>query len=209
MHLRPALFACLLAISIACWFALPGQQQGPPAINIPPVNDPVILDPAQVTAIAAEISQRSEHLKPMLEQVHTAEWLSKGAPEAYVSQWRSLMEQNQAIENDMTAIGQHPDAMSDIMKALFRVHRFDSDLGGLLKAVGHYQNPALADLIESVAAGDAGGIGKLQQYVLDLAAEKERLLDVEDKEAQRCRSELANQPPARGASARKTTGISK
>jgi hypothetical protein len=208
MHVRPVFFASLLAVSIACWFAVPSQQQGPPAVAIPAVIDPIVLDPAQVTAIASEISQRSEQLKPMLDQVHTADWVARDAPEAYVAQWRSLKEQNQAIEDDMTTIEQHPEAMSDIMKALFRVHRFDSDLEGLLKAVRRYQNPALADLIESVAAGDQSGLGKLQQYVLDLASEKERLLDVEDKEAQRCRSELANQPPARPA-ARKTTGTPK
>jgi hypothetical protein len=200
MRVRPAFFACLLAVSIACWFVVRGQQQ-------PAVVDPIVLEPEQVTAIAGEISQRSEHLKPMLDQVHTADWVAKGAPEAYVAQWRSLTEQNQAIETDMATIEQHPEGMSDIMKALFRVHRFDSDLDGLLKAVGRYQNPALADLIQSVAIGDQNGVGKLQQYVLDLATEKERLLDVEDKEAQRCRSELANQP--RPTAARKTNGIPK
>lgn len=201
MRLSPAFFACLLAVSAACWLMVRGQQT--------PASEPVALDPGQVSAIAVEIAARSEHLKPMLDQVHTADWVAKGAPEAYVAQWRSLTEQNQAIGNDMTAIQQHPEAMSDIMKALFRVHRFDSDLGGLLKAVGKYQNPALADLIESVAAGDLIGVGKLQQYVLDLASEKERLLDVEDKEAQRCRSQLAGQPVARPAAARKTTGTPK
>jgi hypothetical protein len=202
MHVRPVFFASLLAVSIACWFVVRGQQQ-------PAVIDPIVLDPAQVTAIAGEISQRSEHLKPMLEQVHTADWVANGAPEAYVAQWRSLTEQNLAIENDMATIEQHPEAMSDIMKALFRVYRFDRDLDGLLKAVGRYQNPSLAELIQSVAAGDQSSLGKLQQYVLDLATEKERLLDVEDKEAQRCRSELANQSPARPATARKTNGIPK
>jgi hypothetical protein len=183
---------------------VPGQQPAP--IVIPSVVEPVVLEPAEVTAIAQEILQRSEQLKPMLDQVHTADWVAKGAPDAYVPQWSSLTEQNLAIENDMTAVEQHPEAMSEIMKALFRVHRFDSDLDRLLRTVRRYQNPALADLIESVSAGDQRGVQKLQQYVLDLASEKERLLDVEDKEAQRCRSQLANQPLARPGPARKTTG---
>jgi len=203
MRLRPAFLASLLAVSIACWFVVRGQQ---PPIVIPAVVDPVVLEPTEVTAIALEISQRSEQLKPMLDQVNTADWVAKGAPEAYVPQWSSLTEQNLAIENDMTTVEQHPEAMSEIMKALFRVHRFDSDLDRLLRAVRRYENPSLADLIESTAAGDQRGVQKLQEYVLDLASEKERLLDVEDKEAQRCRSELAKQPLARPAAARKTTG---
>jgi hypothetical protein len=204
MRLRPVFFASLLAVSIACWFVVRGQQPAP--IVIPAVVDPVVLEPAEVTAIAQQISRRSDQLKPMLDQVHAADWVAKGAPEAYIAQWSSLTEQNLAIETDMTTVEQRPAAMSEIMKALFRVHRFDSDLDRLLKAVRRYQNPALADLIESVAPADQNGVVKLQQYVLDLASEKERLLDVEDKEAQRCRSELANQPPARPAAARKTTG---
>jgi len=196
MSLRPVLFAALTILAMACWLGVGAQQ-------------PVSPDPTQVTAIAGEISQRSEHLKPMFEQVHAADWVANGAPEAYVSQWRSLAEQNDAIVADMSGIAQHPEAMSDIMKALFRVYRFDGDLNGLLGSVRRYQNPALADLIESVAAGDQDGVGKLQQYALDLASDKERQLDVENNEAQRCRSMLAGQPPARTAAPKKTNGTSK
>jgi hypothetical protein len=105
----------------------------------------------------------------------------------------------------MSGIAQHPEAMQDVMRALFRVHRFDSDLDGLLGSVRRYQNPALADLIESVAAGDLKSIEKLEQYVLDLANEKERELDLENNEAQRCRSILASQPPVHPSAPRKTT----
>lgn len=187
MRLRPAFLAVLMAVVIACWFGVRAQQQ---------TGERVPLDSAQVSAIASEISQRSEHLRPMFEEVHPADWIAKGAPEAYVSQWASLMEQNQAIQTDMTAISQHPEAMQEVMKALFRVQRFDRDLDLLLGAMRRYQNPALADLIDSVAAGDLSSVGKLQQYTLDLANEKERQLDVVDKEAQRCRSLLASCPVA-------------
>jgi hypothetical protein len=193
MRLRPALLLIPMAAVLACWFALRAQeQQGPP-------------DPTQVAAIADEISKRSEHLKPMLDEVHPADWVAKGAPEAYVAQWKSLTEQNQAIVSDMAEIAQHPEAMQDMMKALFRVHRFDGDLAGLLGALRRYQNPALADLIDSVAAGDQTAIAKLEQYVLDLAGEKERQIDLEDKEAQRCRATLAAQPPAHTAAPKKTS----
>jgi hypothetical protein len=119
------------------------------------------------------------------------------------------VEQNQAIETDMKDIAQHPEGMQDVMRALFRVHRFDSDLNELLSAVRRYQNPALADLIESVAVSDQAGVEKLQQYVLDLADATEKQLSVEDEEAQRCRGNLASQPPVRTAAPKKTNGTSK
>ena len=190
---RPAIFAFALTLVTACWFVVRpqqvrAQQQAPaPAYRIP-------VDPSDVTAIAQAIELRSEHLTPLLDGVHAADWAAKGAPEVYVAQWNSLSEQNRAIQSDMAGIAQRPDAMQNVMSALFRVHRFDSDLDRLLEGIRRYQNPALADLIESVAAGDQNGVEKLQQYVLDLANEKERRLDVEDQEAQRCRAQLANQP---------------
>jgi hypothetical protein len=49
----------------------------------------------------------------------------------------------------------------------------------------------------------------LQRYVLDLANQKEQLLSIEDKEAQRCRSALASQPIARPVAPKKTNGLSK
>jgi hypothetical protein len=202
MRLPPALFAFPLAVSAACWFAVFARPQ------TPETADHIPVDPADVTAIAGQISRRSGHLRPMFQQVHAADWVANGAPQAYLTQWNSLTAQNDAIQTDMAAVAQHPEAMQDVMKALFRIHRFDSDLDGLLGSVRRYQNPALADLIESVASDDQRGIEKLQQYVLDLADEKERQLEIEDKEAQRCRAALANQPPARPA-APKTNGASK
>jgi hypothetical protein len=204
MRLRPVFFAILTAAVTACWFAVPAQQQPPPA-----APDQIFVDSSEVPVLATRISERSEHLKPMFEQVHVDEWVAKGAPEAYASQWKSLEEQNQAIETDMTGIARHPQGMQDVMKALFRVHRFDSDLNSLLSAVRRYQNPALADLIESVSVSDQAGIEKLEQYVLDLADANEKQLSVEDEEAQRCRAALASQPPARTAAPKKTNGTSK
>jgi hypothetical protein len=201
MRRHPASFAFPLVVA-ACWFALSARPQAPAGDRTP-------LDPTAVAAIAGQISQRSEHLKPMFEEVHAADWVAKGASETYVSQWSSLTQQNDAIRSDMDAIAQRPEAMQDVMRALFRVHRFDGDLNALLNSVRRYQNPALADLIESVASGDQDSVEKLQQYVLDLANEKERQLDVEDKEAQRCRATLANQPVARPPAQRKTTGTPK
>src|SRR5271163_1838247 len=107
MRLRPALFAILMAVVTACWFAVRAQQQ-PLA-----TADRVPIDTGQVAAIAGGISQRSGHLKPMFDEVHTADWVTKGAPEAYISKWKSLTEQNEAIGAEMTAIAQQPEAMQE------------------------------------------------------------------------------------------------
>lgn len=198
--------AVLIVLVSACPF--PGRAQSPDAARRTPI------DPAEVVAAAAAISGRAEHLKPMFDEVQPAEWVAKGAPQAYVAQWASLNEQNGAVETDMASVSQRAASkqeaaagasLEQVLQALFRLHRFDSDLDGLLKAVRRYQNPALADLIESVAADDQTGMEKLQQYALDLSAEKDRQLDLVNQEAQRCRSLLASQPAPRPAAQRKST----
>jgi hypothetical protein len=195
MRLLPVFFVILIATV--------GNAQPP----LTPARIPI--DSSEVPSIAAKVSERSEHLTPMFEQVHISEWIAKGAPDTYNSQWNSLVQQNQAIETDMKDIAEHPERMQDVMHALFRVHRFDIDLNALLIAVRRYQNPALADIIESAAVSDQAGVEKLQQYALDLADVTEKQLSIEDEEAQRCRGSLASQPPVRTAAPKKTNGTSK
>jgi len=152
------------------------------------MSDPEILD------IFAGISKHAARIEPMLQQIHPAEWVAKGAPETYVTQWQSALEQLQAIRNDMSALTQHPDRMQDCMKALFRVQASQKALLSLMGGLRRYQNPALAELIESVSAEDQGDLDRLQQYLLELAGEKEQQYALVDREAQRCRSTLAGQP---------------
>lgn len=206
MRLRSAFFAFILIAFVSCWVAVRAQQQPAPQQTGAIVIAPDYLDTSQVADFAKQISERSRRLKPMFADVHPADWVAKGAPDAYVAQWRSLSEQNDAIVNDMAGIAQAPEGLEQVLTALFRVHRFDGDLTGLLSAVRRYQTPELADQLNSAAIGDQSALDKLQAYALSLANEKEQRLAIEDSEAQRCRSQLAGQPPARSSvSARKTT----
>jgi hypothetical protein len=193
MRLRPAFLAAGIAAVVSCWLGIRAQQQPPAAENRLSLQA-LSLDPADVTALTGEISQRSERLKPLFAQVNPGGWAEKGAPQVYAAQWKSLGEQNTSIQVDMAEAGQHTDAMPAMMSALFRVHRVDTDLEGMIPAIRRYQDEGLGDQIEAVFAGDQRAVEKLQQYVLDLANEKERLLEVENSEAQRCRAQLARQP---------------
>ena len=60
-----------------------------------------------------------------------------------------------------------------------------------------YQNPALADLIVSVAAEDQADLEQLQNYILDLANQKDQEYLVVDREAQRCRATISREPARR------------
>jgi len=148
----------------------------------------------QVVAIFSAISQHASRIEPMLQQIKPNDWVAKGAPDTYVAQWNSAMEQLKAIQSDMSALAQHPEQMTECMKALFRVQASHQVLNSLMDGLRKYQNPALAELIESVSAEDQANIDRLEQYVLQLSTEKDQQYAVVDSEAQRCRATLSRQP---------------
>ncbi len=147
-----------------------------------------------IVAVLNRIAQRTARLTPMLDQVHTTEWVAKGAPDTYNAQVATAKQQIGAIQSDMAALTARPEAMQDCMKGLFRVQTFHRSLDSLMGGLRRYQNSALADLILSVAAEDQEDLGKLEQYILDLADQKEKEFRVVDNEAQRCRATISREP---------------
>jgi hypothetical protein len=87
------------------------------------------------------------------------------------------------------------------MKALFRLQSTHVVLDSLMAGARKYQNPALADVIESVASENNADADRVERYVLQLAGAEEEQFNVVDREAQRCRATLSRQPadPARPA----------
>src|SRR5437879_4825633 len=152
----------------------------------------------QLKTLFQQIGVRAARLEPMLDGVHAQDWLAKGAPDTYVAQSKSVREQLTAVQADMSALAQKPDQMAGTMKALFRVQGVHRLLATLLGGVRRYQNPAVADLIESVAAEDQSDLDRVEQYLIELGSQKEHELQVAEAEAQRCRGILLKQPaPAR------------
>ncbi len=151
----------------------------------------------QAIEVLNGISQHESRLEPMLAQLRPADWVAKGAADTYVQQLASVNRQIQLIETDMTGLAQHPNQMTDCMKALFRAQAFHQMLDSLLGGLRRYQNPALADLIEAVAAEDRADLDRLENWVLELATAKDAQFDVVDREAQRCRATLSRQPDTR------------
>lgn len=152
----------------------------------------------QILGILSAVSQDAARLEPMLQEVHPKDWITKGAPETYAIQWDSAVKQVRGIEQDMTALAQHPDQLTDCMRALFRAESLHITLDSLMGGLRKYQNAALAELIQSVAAENEGNLEKFRSYLLDLVKQKDEEFKVIDHEAQRCRANLSRDPaPAR------------
>jgi hypothetical protein len=181
-------------VLIACFISLPVFAQQPGAT--------ASFNEAQIAAIYGGIAKHAARLEPMLGQVRPADWVAKGAPDTYVTQFNRTIGEIREIQTEMAALAQQPGQMSATMKALFRVQTTHQLLGSLMGGLRKYQNPALADLIEAVAAEDQGELTQLQQYLVELASDKDEQFRLVDSEAQRCRAALSRQPappPARKA----------
>ena len=70
----------------------------------------------------------------------------------------------------------------------------DALLRSIASGIRKYQNPAVADLLQSLIADTSADREKLRQYLVDLVAEREQQFKIMDQEAQRCRALLSRQP---------------
>lgn len=151
------------------------------------------------------LSAQSKRLKPILDQLTPQQWVSKGAPETYVAQWRDAQTELGYLVEAVKALEKQPDRLSLALSAYFRLQALELRLNSLVDGVRTYQNPAVGDLLVGVLGENATNRDKLRQYITDLAATKEQEFQIVDQEAQRCRGVLSRQAPARPAPAKKKT----
>ena len=144
--------------------------------------------------ILDNISAQSKRLIPILEQIDPNVWITaRGAPDQYVHQWRSSQDQLKAILTDTANLSKEPEKLSAALQTYFRVQAVQTMLQSLVEGIRRYQNSALADLLAGVAAEGSSDRERFQQYIVNLATEREEMFGIMDHEAQRCRSALSNQ----------------
>jgi hypothetical protein len=149
------------------------------------------------------LSSQANRLKPILDQLTPQEWVSKGAPQAYVDQWKGAQSELGYLVDSAKALEKQPERLSVALDTYFRMQSLESRLNSLVDGVRNYQNPAIGDLLIGVLAENSSNRDKLRQYITDLASTKEQEFQIVDKEAQRCRGVLTRQPSKPAAPAAK------
>ncbi len=147
----------------------------------------------------AAFSDQAKRLKPILDQLTPQEWVAKGAPQAYVSQWQEAEQELSYVATSAQSLERDPERLTLALDTYFRWERLASDLSSLVEGVRHYQNPAVGDLVVSVMGENSSNRELLKQHITDLAAQKEQEFAVVDKEAQRCRGQVTRPAPARSS----------
>ncbi len=140
------------------------------------------------------LSVQAQHLKPIIDQVQPADWESKGASSTYVAQWNTVQAQLKYLISASEAFSRQPERLALGLETYFRMQAVESTLGSLTEGVRKYQNPALASIMQSVIAENSTNRDRLRKYLQDLATQKEEEFQVADREAQRCRAALLQQP---------------
>ena len=157
-----------------------------------------------IQKLVTAIAEQSARIQPLVEQIRPKEWVAKGASDTYVQQWDSAHAQAQTVKLSADNLVREPQRLSAALDTYFRLQNLEVVLTSLIDGVRKYQNPALAELLQSELVANSASRQQLRQYVVDLAATKEQEFKVMDQEAQRCRESISRQPLA--APPKKKTG---
>lgn len=159
-----------------------------------------------------DLLAQTQRLDPVLDQVQPESWVANGAPEAYVTQYKSLRDEVKYLGQTAAALSRQPERMSIAFDAYQRLQVIESRLQSLADGIRRYQNPSVADLLLGLVSETNASRDRLRQYVQDLIVQREKERDVLEREAQRCRASLSQKPaplPARATAPAKPLGESK
>lgn len=140
---------------------------------------------------AEKISGDVARLRPLIERLDPAAWISKGAPDAYQRQWKDCLDGIGHVQNASARLAIHPDRLSLAVETLVRLEALLEHANSLTQAVRRYQNPAVAEVLESEVSAAGASREWLRQHALDLSSQREKELSVAEQEAQRCRGQVA------------------
>ena len=179
-------FAFCLALFSA---PLAAQNSGAPSTE-------GIVPEWEVRKRMATLAEEVQKLEPILGAVKAREWVSQGAPDAYVRQSEAT---HSTVLHAIDAAGKlarQPERLSAAIETYFRLESVDQFAGSLADGIRKYQSPALADQLTEALAKTSVQRDLLKQHILDLAMTREKEYTMLDSEVQRCRGLMFRNQPA-------------
>lgn len=140
-----------------------------------------------------ELKLKAVSVLPVLERFDAAKWRSAGAPEAYLGQMEGAKRQLQSVARALEELRQTPEKLSVALEIFLRFQALQNMLEATVEAARKYESAGDADLLQEKLSEVAPSRDRFQSYMLDLASERDKQLEVLLKEAQRCRVEM-NRP---------------
>lgn len=166
---------------IACAAALGAQT--------PSQNPPAGLETDwEIGAMLKEIAAQAAHLIPALDHLDARSWVERGASETYGEQLQAAKEQARALSDGASSLAANPERLSAMLDVFFRMQAIDSMLQSVEEGVRQYGYKPDAQTLARLQADSSTNRDRLQRYIVNLAAEREREFQAMDREAQRCRA---------------------
>lgn len=179
---------------ITCAAALYAQAPAEPA-----QKETAGLEPDWDIAVTLrEISAHADRLLPMLEKIDVYAWVEKGASETYLAQLQSSKVQARALAEGAKMLASNPQRLAASLELFLRINGLENMLTSLEEGIRRYQGPADAQALASLEAENGASRDRFQTYIVNLATQRERDLEVMDREAQRCRAIVTQVAPKTG-----------
>ncbi len=149
----------------------------------------------------SSLADHVQRIKPVLEQLKPEDWVSQGAPAIYRDQVQRTRAEIDYLVGSTKELMARPEKLSIALETFLRMQSLEAMLRSVAAGVRKYQNPAAADLLQSLVSDTTNDRDHLRQYLVELAADREQQFAVMDREAQRCRSQLSRVPAPVGVKA--------
>jgi hypothetical protein len=143
--------------------------------------------PWEITPVIQELGAHAGRLLAVLEKTDPKPWIENGASETFAAQAVTGREQARALATEAAALAKNPERLSAALQVLFRVQALDSITRMLAQGAARYGRDGEAQDLAALQAESGAGRDRVQAYVVNLAAQREREYLVMDQEAQRCR----------------------
>jgi len=144
---------------------------------------------------AEKLSKDIGALRAMVSQLEPDRWMIVGAPESMARRRRQALAEMSAVEQAGQTVAAQPERFAPALELLQHLDTALLETHWLIHAVRKYQNPAMADVMESALEPYENARIGLRNYVQDLSASREKEMEVAEKEAQRCREMLSRPAP--------------
>ena len=144
----------------------------------------------EMGAMLKEIAAQAGRLSPVLDRVDARSWVDQGASETYSEQLQGAKDQTRALIEGAGSLARNPEQLSGLLDVFFRMQAIDLMLQSVEEGIRRYGFKPDAQMLAQTQAASAADRERLQRYIVNLAAEREREYQAMDREAQRCRGEV-------------------
>ena len=151
----------------------------------------------QVEELTRDLVANAEKASSVVQALRPGEWVRDGAPEAYVEQQATLLDELEHVRLSAQALGREPERLTYAVDTFLWLDRADTLLGSFSAGARRYYNTAVADLLDSARNRNAGAVATVKSYMRELAVHLEGAMAVAHSEAQRCRQQIVTETPSR------------